>query len=121
MLWLFLIRWVLTVFGLWVALRLFGGIEDGGLGSFLLAGLIFSIVNSIVKPIVTIFSLPMILLTLGLFVLVVNGIMVWITVLVVPGLEIGFWPAVGAGIVMSLVNHLVNVMQQSYNSRHECR
>jgi putative membrane protein len=80
---IFLVRWVLNSFGLWVAVRLLGtGYSDAevnaGFGLFLIAGLIFSVINSILRPVVVILSLPAILITLGLFVLVVNGIMVYI-------------------------------------------
>ena len=73
----FLIRWLLNTFGLWLAIRLFGtGFQadqiDAGLFGFLFAALIFSIVNSVLRPIVIILSLPAILLTLGLFTFVVN-------------------------------------------------
>ena len=119
---LFLVRWILTTLGLWVSVKWFGKVGgDGGIWPYLLAGVIFSVVNMIVKPIITLFSLPVILLTMGLFTLVVNGIMVWLTVLMVPGLEIGFWWAVLAGIVMAVVNYIVNMVQQSYNKRHERR
>ena len=110
---IFLVRLVLNAFGLWVALRLLGTGHDmyqlsTSIGPFLLAGLIFSIVNAIVRPIVVILSLPAILLTLGLFTVVVNGFMVYISLLLVPGLHITFWHAILAGLVMSLVNYIVS-------------
>lgn len=111
----FLFRWLLNSFGLWVAVRLFGGGYassnlSAGLAVFLLAGLIFSIVNRILRPIVIILSLPAIILTLGLFTLVVNGLMVYITLKLTPGLTMGFWSAILSGVVLSLVNYIINSM-----------
>ncbi|MEO7904568.1 MAG: phage holin family protein [Candidatus Saccharimonadales bacterium] len=86
---LFILRWILNSFGLWVAVLLFGtGYTDADLAAsmwvFLFAGLIFSLVNAILRPIAIILSLPAILLTLGLFTLVVNGLMVYISLLFAP-------------------------------------
>lgn len=108
-----LVRWVLNSLGLWVAATLLGSVgADRGTASaiavFLLAGLIFSIVNSVVKPIVVILSLPAILLTLGLFTLIVNGLMVYITLALVPEVSMTFGASILAGIIMSLVNYIVS-------------
>jgi len=108
----FLVRWGLTSLGLWVAVRLFGHEADvtwtQGVMTFLLAGLIFAIVNSVIKPLVTILSLPFVLVTAGLFMLVVNGFMVWLTIALAPNLTMGFGWAIISGIILSLVNYLVS-------------
>lgn len=109
----FLIRWTLNSLGLWVSVRLFGtGYSEAdinaSLWAFLLAGLIFSLVNSILKPIVVILSLPAILLTLGLFTLVVNGLMVYISLALAPGLSMSFLNSILTGMVLSLVNYIVS-------------
>ena len=109
----FLVRWALNSVGIWVAVRLFGSGQqslDGAatVGTFIFAGLIFSIINSVLKPIVTILSLPAILLTLGLFTLIVNGLMVYISLALVPELSMNFGDSVLAGIVLSLVNYIVS-------------
>lgn len=109
----FLVRWVLNSFGLWVAVRLFGtGYSnyelEAGAWAFLLAGFIFSIVNGIIRPIAIILSLPAILLTLGLFTIVVNGLMVYVSLMMTPGISMSFWNSVLAGIVLSLVNYIVS-------------
>lgn len=109
----FLARWVLNSFGLWVALRLFGtGYDDvdvtAGTLSFLLAGLIFSIVNSFLKPLAVILSLPAILLTLGLFMLVVNGALVYLSLAIAPGLQMSFVNSILTGIILSLINYIVS-------------
>lgn len=110
---IFILRWVLNSLGIWVAIRLLGtGLDEvepvHGLGVFLFAGLIFSIVNSVLKPIVAILSLPAILLTLGLFTLVVNGLMVYISLKITPGIAMSFGNSILAGMILSLVNYIVS-------------
>ncbi|MDB5168541.1 MAG: hypothetical protein JWO55_799 [Candidatus Saccharibacteria bacterium] len=110
---LFILRWMLNSFGLWVAVRIFGtGYSDAELNSstwvFLVAGLIFSIINAILRPIVIILSLPAILVTLGLFMIVVNGLMVYISLKLAPGLHMTFMYSMITGIVLSLVNYIVS-------------
>lgn len=111
----FLVRWLLNTFGLWIAIKLFGtgyeGGVDAGLLIFLCAGLIFSLINSILRPLVIILSLPAILLTLGLFTLIVNGFMVYVSLHLAPGdLQMTFWNSVLTGIVISLLNYIVSSM-----------
>lgn len=122
---IFLVRWLLNSFGLWVAARLLGtGYENVDItahtGGFLLAGLIFSVVNSILKPILVILSLPAILLTLGLFMLIVNGAMVYISLKIAPGMEMSFINSILAGIILSLINYIVSAfieIKLPYNKR----
>lgn len=109
----FILRWMLNSFGLWVAVRLFGtGYNDSdltaGVWVFLFAGLLFSVINAILRPIVIILSLPAILITLGLFTIIVNGFMVYLALLLAPGLHMTFWHSVLTGIVLSLVNYIVS-------------
>lgn len=119
---MFLIRLVFNSAGLWIAVRLFGtGVDQHELsvnvGAFLLAGLIFSIVNAVLRPIVIILSLPAILLTLGLFTVVVNGFMVYISLKITPGLDVTFFHAILAGLVMSLVNYIISSALEIQMSR----
>lgn len=109
----FLLRWLLNSFGLWIAVRLFGtGYShetlNAGTGVFLLAGLIFSLINSILRPVVIVLSLPAILVTLGLFTFIVNGLMVYISLALTPGLQMTFWHSVITGVVLSLLNYIVS-------------
>lgn len=109
----FLVRWALNTMGLWVAMRLFGNgysdaEVDSGVFVFVIAGLIFSIVNSVIRPIAVILSLPAILLTLGLFTLLVNGAMVYISLFLTPGLSMTFLNSILTGMVLSLINYIVS-------------
>ncbi len=113
---------MLNSLGLWIAVRIFGtGFTDETINAsvpvFLVAGFIFSIVNAVLKPIVTILSLPAILLTLGLFTVIVNGIMVYISLKLTPGLSMTFWHSVLTGLVLSLVNYIVSsVLELEYSN-----
>lgn len=110
---IFVIRWILNSFGLWIAVRIFGtGYSnlqiDNSMHVFLVAGLIFSVVNAVLKPAVIILALPAILVTLGLFTVIVNGLMVYISLRLTPHLQMTFWHSVLTGLVLSLVNYIVS-------------
>ena len=113
----FLLRWVLNSLGLWIAVRLFGAgyshlSTSGVIWEFLLAGIVFSIINSVLRPIAVILSLPAILLTLGLFILVVNGLMVYISLLITPGISMTFMESILTGILLSLINYIVSATRE---------
>ena len=109
----FLLRWILNSLGLWVAVRLLNGHgatydTSQGFVLFFWTGLVLSLVNVILKPIIVILSLPAILLTLGLFTLIVNGFMVWLASIIMGNaLHISFWAAVLAGMIVSLINYVL--------------
>lgn len=119
---IFVVRWVLNSFALWVAVRLlstgdFADSSAAGFSTFLFAGAVLSFVNTLIKPIVIIFSLPFILLTLGLFMLFVNGLMIYITLALVPSIEVSFIGAVLTGIIVSLANYLLSGILELRNER----
>ncbi|MCX6728441.1 MAG: phage holin family protein [Candidatus Saccharibacteria bacterium] len=110
---IFVVRWLFNSLGLWIAVRLFGTGYDSSQVSisivgFLLAGLIFSMVNAVLKPFIVILALPAILVTLGLFIIIVNGLMVWISLRFVPSIEMTFFNSILTGIILSLVNYIVS-------------
>lgn len=109
----FLIRWFVSGLGLWVAAGLLGEriTYDSRLGVIVIAGLILALVNMIIKPIVVILSLPAILFSLGLFMIVINGLMVLLVSRLYPELYVSnFGVAVLAGMVIGLVNYLVTTI-----------
>lgn len=109
---IFIVRWVLNSFALWVAIRLLStgdfAESSAGFGTYLFAGLILSFVNTLIKPIIIILSLPAILLTLGLFMLIVNGFMVYLALMTVDGIQVTFLGAVLAGMILSLTNYVLS-------------
>ncbi len=116
---LFLFRWLVSSVAMWVCLQWFATVnpETETVWLYLVAGLIFSLINAVIKPILTILALPFIILTMGIFVLIVNAAMVGLTVWLLPDVNIDFWGAVLAAIVISLINFLVNLLVPAYNKK----
>lgn len=86
----------------------FDGVGVDGWGALILAGVVFAIVNAVVKPVITVLALPVILLSLGIALFFVNMLMLVLTDWVVNGLVInGFWTLVGATLVVWLVNVVI--------------
>lgn len=109
----FLIRWTVCALGLWIAAGfLSGGIDYGGeFGVIIVAGLILAAINTLIKPIVVLLSLPAILFSLGLFMIVVNGLMVMIASKLYGPLEVSsFGAAMLAGVIIGIVNYLVTAI-----------
>jgi putative membrane protein len=105
----FLVRTAICALGLWLAAQLFGGLHFASTTQLIIAALVLGIVNAIVRPIAFILTLPLTLLTLGLFLLVLNAGMIGLVALMVPGFEIdGFWTAVGAALIVSIVSWLAS-------------
>jgi putative membrane protein len=104
-----LLQVVLNGVALWIASQLVPGIHyQGSLLYLLLAGLVIGLINLLVKPIVTLFSLPLIVVTLGLFYLVINGLMLYLAAALLDGLSIdGCLPALLGGLVIAVFNWLV--------------
>jgi putative membrane protein len=101
----FILRGLIAALGLWAASEMFDGIDINSAITLIFAGLLLGVVNAIVRPIAVVLSLPALLLTVGLFLLVINAAMLGLVALLLPGFKIyGFWPAVGGAIVVSLVS-----------------
>ncbi|CAN5402359.1 phage holin family protein [soil metagenome] len=108
----FLIRWFVCSLGLWIAAGfLSASISYDSAGAIVIAGLILAIINIVIKPLLIILSLPAILLSLGLFMIIINGLTVYLASRLYSPLEItSFWAAVFAGMVIGLVNYLVSAI-----------
>jgi len=105
----FLLRLCVVALGLWLASELVPGIEVHGLWTLLGAALLLGIVNAVVRPLLVILTLPITLLTLGLFLLVINAAMLGLVAWMFDGFAIaGFWPAVFGSIVVSLTGWLAS-------------
>jgi putative membrane protein len=98
-------RTFITAFALWAATQLVPGIEVRGVFWLLLTALVFGLVNAFVRPVLVLLSLPFTLVTLGLFLLVVNAAMLGLTSWLVPGFDVaGFWPALWGAVVVSVMS-----------------
>ena len=111
----FVVRWLALSFGMYLCISLFGRITAGAevftnrLMMFAVAGLIFSLINSVVKPLVKLFALPLVILTMGLSTLIINALMVALAIWILPGVEMGFWGIVASSAVLGSINVLLNL------------
>ncbi len=111
-----LLRWIINAIALAVAATLVSGIHvDGGWLVLALVALIFGLVNALIRPLVTLLTCPLIILTLGLFTLVINAAMLLLASGIAGMLGIGFtvdgfWPAFWGGLVISIVSFILSLV-----------
>jgi putative membrane protein len=127
----FLLRAALTGFALWVVTKVVAGLSFVGgdttlqrVGIIFVVGVIFGLVNAIIKPIVQILSIPLYILTLGLIHIVINALMLWITAWITEhtthwGLYVDhfWWTAIWAAIVLSIVSWLLSLITRDAGRR----
>lgn len=106
----FILRWLVNFLGLWTAASVLQGITyQDKLRVLIVAALIFSIVNALIRPLVLLLSLPAIVLTLGLFTFVVNTLMLYLVSFFYHRFHIAsFWSGLAAVIIVWVVNYLLN-------------
>jgi len=99
-----LLRWLINAVAILLMAYYLPGIGVAGFYSALIAALILGIINALVRPVLIILTLPVTILTLGLFTLVINALLFWFTSTIVKGFEVaGFWPAFWGSLIMWLV------------------
>ena len=100
-----ILSWISNIFALLVADWIFSGVSIDGWWPLILGAAVLGIANTIVKPILTLLTLPLVLITLGLFYFVINVFMLVLAEWIAPDFSIdGFWTYIGATIVISIVN-----------------
>jgi putative membrane protein len=112
----FLVRWLVCSLGLWIAAGILstGITYESHIGVIIIAGLVLAIINAVLRPIVIILSLPAILFSLGLFMIVINGFTVFLASKFYTSLHVtNFWAAMLAGIIIGLVNYLVTAILET--------
>jgi putative membrane protein len=101
----FLFRVLLGAVGLWLSAKIVPGVVVHGVVTLLAAALLLGIVNALVRPILVFLTFPLTVLTLGLFLLVVNAAMILLVSGLLKGFDVhGLWPAIGAAVVTGLVS-----------------
>lgn len=101
----FLLRAAISALGLWVASELLSGLSFESTTKLIVAAIVLGVINAFVRPLAFILTLPITIVTLGLFLLVLNAGMVALVAWLVPGFQVaGFWTAVGAALIVSLVS-----------------
>ena len=104
----FLVTWAFNFVAIWAAAALLGGIDYDGIGVLIVASLVFSVVNIFVRPLVILFTLPLVLITLGLALFFINLFMLYLTSWIVDDFTIdGFGRAILATIIVWLVNTIL--------------
>lgn len=107
-----LISWLVNAAALWITAWIVPGIVvAGGLGPLLLAALVIGLINAVVRPVAVFLTLPITVLTLGLFYLVLNGMLFYLAAALTPGFSLaGFWSAVLGALVMSVVGMVLHAL-----------
>ena len=112
----FLFRWLVASVAMFVCLSVFGHFGEGAEHTWLyyvMAGLVFSLVNSLIKPLATLLSLPILVITFGAFTIVINALMMALTIKILPGVEMDFWGVIGSCLIVAIVNWLANLLTDS--------
>jgi putative membrane protein len=105
------VRWLVSALALYLTSLVVPGIQIQGVASLLFAAVTIGILNAVVRPVILLLTLPLTIVTLGLFVLVVNAGMLWLASEVVKGFEVhGFWSAFGGWLLMSFFTFVINLL-----------
>lgn len=114
----FLVRWLVTTFAVAIAAQLVSGIHADTF-SLIAASMLLGLVNAFIRPVLLLLTLPLILVTLGFFILVVNALMLWIVGSgIIAGFRVdGFWSAFFGSIIISIVSWLLSAFFRSSDGR----
>lgn len=106
----FMLHWGITALALWLAGFVFHGISFANKKSLLVSALLLGFANAVIRPIVIILTIPLTLITFGLFLLVINALMMLLVSAVVPGFKVsGFWTAFFASIFVTILSLMVGM------------
>ena len=104
-----LVRWMILALGVYIATRVVSGIHCTDLGALVIAVLLLSFLNAVLRPVLLLFTLPFIIVTMGLGIIVINAFLFLIVGRIVQGFTVdGFWPAVWGSLVLSLTNFIMS-------------
>jgi len=105
-----LLRFVITAVAVFLASQIVPGIDARTFGAGVAAAVVLALLNALVRPILYLFSMPLIVLTLGLFMIVINAILLHVAAMLVKGFEVaGFWPAFWGALLISIVSSVLNL------------
>lgn len=110
----FLIQWLVSAAAIVITAYLLPGVSVAGLFAALVTALVLGLVNAVIRPILILLTLPLNILTLGLFTLVINALLIMLAAAVVPGFAVrGFWWALLFGVVLAIVNFALSPLSKS--------
>lgn len=105
------LAWLINAAALFAVSYLMASVQVSDVATALIAALVLGLVNTLIRPILVLLTLPVTLLTLGLFILVINGLMFWAVASMVGGFEVaGFWSAVGGALLYSLISWALSAL-----------
>ena len=116
----FFIRWFVTAVSVFVAAWIVPGIDYTSLTGLAFASLLLGMINALVRPLLLILCLPLILVTMGLFILVLNALLLWFVAGILPGSSFtvaGFWAAFWGGLVISVVSWMLSAFFRGSDGR----
>jgi putative membrane protein len=107
-----LIRWLFNAIALWIAALVVDGVElSGSPWQILLVALLFGLVNALIKPLFQFFTAPLIVVTLGIFTLLINAFLLWLTSLLTNTLSVdSFWAALFGALIISVVSWVFSLL-----------
>jgi putative membrane protein len=118
---MFLVRWLVSSLGLWIAAAFLGAERltvSGHWIAWIIAGFVLALINMLLKPLIVFLSLPALLLTLGLFMLVVNGFLILVVHWIYPTLYVkNLGVAIVAGMILGLVNWLISQVLEDFSKK----
>ena len=107
----FLLHFIVVAISVWVATQVVSGVSANGLVPLAIMAVVLGLVNAIIRPILLLLTLPLTVITLGLFYFVVNGLAFNLAALLVPGFQVaGLWSGILAAIVVSIVSWLIGLI-----------
>lgn len=114
----FLIRWVVTTVAVFVATKIVPGIKCEPAGALLGASLLLGIVNAFIRPVLLLLSLPFIIVTMGLFIFVVNALLLMLVAALIPAFHVdGFWSAFFGAIIIGIVSWILSSFFRTSDGR----
>lgn len=115
-------RWLMLTVAVWVSANVISGVRYDDVQSLLAAALVLGLLNSLVKPLLVLISMPFVVLTLGLFLLFINAWLLMLSARLVKGFHVdGFWPAMGASLIISLLSMILGKSGRSRRIRVDPR
>ena len=109
----FLIHWLVIALALWVTAAILPGVGFASTTALAIAAIVLGLVNALVRPVLTILTLPITILTLGLFYLLVNGFAFFLASKIVPGFEVaGYWWAVLGAFVVGIISWFIGAFEK---------
>ena len=116
----FLIHWAITAASLWLASKIFKGLKFTSGGALVISALLLGFANAVVRPLLVFLTLPLTLITFGLFLLVINALMMMLVAALVKGFRVsGFWTAFFASIFVSLLSIVFGAIVSTHDPGQE--